>query len=222
MIDLRARHELLALTGAMRRRAERLLGEEPDAATPDELEPSTGPLATLATAFQLRDLDRAALACLLAAEVEPVFRALVRAEQREGGRPWLELGTIADLLGLDREQLPELFELFLAGGKLRDKGLVLVDEPPDLGDAPLIHLRAKVHRRVLRFCLGADELPHGFSLRRDSRARLDDSLLGAATRDDLLGRVRYALLAAEPMLVAPRRQVRPVLRSMRTINAAPE
>ncbi|MSP59243.1 MAG: ATP-binding protein [Myxococcales bacterium] len=202
--DPRTREPLLALTDAIRQRAQRLLGEEGD--TPDgEAEAerlADGPLTKLCEAFALSDLEYRTLLCLLAAEVEPLFRTLIRAQQREGGRPWLELGTIADLLELERAALPDLFELFLPSGKLRHRGLVLVDEAEGVDEAPMIHLRAKVTRRVLRYCLGVDELPLGMTLCDQPKARLSDALLPAAEREDLLGRVRFSLLRGERLQVA--------------------
>ena len=208
-IDPVAREALLARTHAIRRQAERLLEDgDRTAAPPSPAEPSPPadgrllPLAALERAFELSPLELDTLSCLLAAEVEPVFRTLVRSEQREGGKPWLELGTIADVLDLDRTLLPELFGLFLPAGKLRAAGLVLVDETPELGEAPMVHLRAKVTRRVLRFCFGIDELPAGMTLHAEPRVRLADSLLASAERDALLGRVRFALLRGERLRVA--------------------
>ncbi len=190
---------LFALLHPIRARVRALLEEEPEA--PPGHAGDCEPLGALGRAFHFTPLERSVLLCLLGAEIEPLFRKLVRLEQREGGRPWLELGTIADLLELGRAQLPTLFELFLPGGKLRACGLALVDELAD-GEPPMIHVRVKVTRRVLRFCLGVDEPPAGMSLRAEPAARLADSLVAPAVRDELLSRVRLSLLRGERLRVA--------------------
>ncbi len=190
---------LFAQLYPIRARVRALLEEEPE--PPPGFVGDCEPLSALGRAFHLTPVERSVLLCLLGAEIEPLFRKLVRLEQREGGRPWLELGTIADLLELRRDQLPALFELFLPTGKLRTSGLALVDDGAD-GEPPMIHLRVKVTRRVLRFCLGIDELPSGMTLRAEPTARLADSLLAAGARDELLSRVRFALLRGERLRVA--------------------
>ena len=207
-----ARRVLLELTAHIRKKAQALLGDDApetaetsDEAVAAEEAPLVGgtPLAHVEAAFALSSLEYAAVVCLLAAEVEPIFRTVVRALQREGGRPWLELGTVAEILALDRAQLPSLFELFLPTGKLRAAGLALVDEGTiaSAEEAPMIHVRVKAPRRLLRYCLGVDELPDGMTLCLEPRDNLAESLLAETERDDLLSRVRYAMLSKERLLV---------------------
>jgi SpoVK/Ycf46/Vps4 family AAA+-type ATPase len=211
-IDPVAREILLALTAHVKRKAQRLL--EGDTETEESPLPpadeetliavrqsgaTVPPLTLLQNAFALTPIEYSAVVCMLAAEVEPFFRTLIRAHQREGGKPWLELGTIADILELPARALPDLFELFLPDGKLRASGMALVDD--GLEETPMIHLRVKAPRRLLRFALGVDELPDGMRLAREPRNNFATSLVPAAEREELLSRVRYAILRNERLLV---------------------
>jgi ATP-dependent 26S proteasome regulatory subunit len=211
-IDPVAREILIALVSHIKRKAQRLLEGDDAGPAPPSIEPITEkivpliegyepPLNLLERSFQLTPLEYASVLCLLAAEVEPFFRTLIRAQQREGGKPWLELGTIADVLELDAQVLPDLFEAFLPTGKLRTSGLALADEGSDTGEVPMIHLRVKATRRLLRFALGNNDLPDGISLLAQPRHVLEQSLLSAGERDELLSRIRFAILRGDPLLI---------------------
>src|SRR5437773_162249 len=110
--------QVFARLAVIRARAARLVyGDKAPPPTPlDDAQRETQALAarvelrlpTLASTFQLSPLAVDAMVCLVAAEFDPFLRVLLRAVQREVGRPWLELGTIAELLELEPRAVPEL------------------------------------------------------------------------------------------------------------------
>src|SRR5687768_17505776 len=104
---MRGTTELFERLARIRRQAERLIHGA--GAAPVEPLPALAPLLesgrlrTLTRRFALSSLAVDALLCLVAAEIDPFLRILQRAVQRESGRPWLEIGTVAELLDLPLE-----------------------------------------------------------------------------------------------------------------------
>ncbi len=154
-------------------------------------------LPQLTATFELDPLAADALMCLVAAEYDPFLRTLMRAVQRESGRPWLEIGTIAELLDLPTPRVSELARLFAPTGTLRKWALVIADESGG-PETPAVAMRVKVAARIAQFLVGDDTLPDGMSLRAEHFV-LGDSLVPTALAQGLLGRVRRALLAGSPL-----------------------
>jgi hypothetical protein len=154
-------------------------------------------LPRLARTFSLDGLAVDALICLVAAEYDPYLRLLQRALQRESGKPWLELGTVAELLDLPLRRMPELQRRFAADAALRRYSLVRVD---DLGETPAVSLRVKVAERVAQFLVGGDGLPSHMTRSVQTEAYLD-TLVPQPTAQAVAARVRRALTAGEPLVV---------------------
>jgi SpoVK/Ycf46/Vps4 family AAA+-type ATPase len=201
-----SRHHLFALISRIHRRAEELVGGERRSAPACDAGEEGATLTAsielrlprLAETFSLSPLAVRALVCLLAAEYDPFIRLLQRAVQRDTGRPWLELGTIAELLQLQPMDLPDLVQLFDAGGELRRHALVLVDDVD--GQVPTVALRTKVTTRIARHLAGIDTLPQTLNLVTPSEdpGRLP---LPVETVEQVAARVRRALLAGQPLVV---------------------
>ena len=199
---------VFALVERIRRRAARLLqGSRGAAAT---LPTDDGPLSSdalaphlelrlphLATTLQLPELAVDALVCLVASEYDPFLRLVARAIQSDGGRPWLELGTIAELLDLPPPAMPELGRLFAPSGVLRRWGLVLVDDIDS--EVPLVAARAKVAARVAQFLVGDDALTEWLS--RIEPADAPEVLVPRRTIEAVLARARRSLLRDERLAV---------------------
>ena len=157
-------------------------------------------LPGLARRFQLSPLEVDALVCLLAAEYDPVVRTLERAMQREVGRPWLELGTVAELLGLSAERMPELARALQPGAALRRWALVHTDDPRGT-ELPAVFTRIKIATRVAQHLVGQEDLPDGIRLCQPARPMLEASLVPAPSRDGVLSRLRRAHAAKESVVV---------------------
>ena len=156
-------------------------------------------LPALAECFDLSPLAVEALVCLVAAEFDPFLRTVARALQRDVGRPWLELGTVAELLELAVPRVAELARLFAPGGPLRRAALVLVDDSHG-AETPPVTTRVKVAGRIAQHLVGDDTLPEGLLLRRGG-PHLADSLVATEIGERLVARLRRALLSGEPLVV---------------------
>src|SRR5687768_1480178 len=123
--------ELFTRIERLTRRAMALLGENAPAhdEVPDKDVPELGNerLTRLVSLCGLDSLAVDVLICLVAVEFDPFMRTVVRALQRELGKPWIEIGTMAELLALPPPHVPELGRLFAPHGPLRKWGLVRVD-----------------------------------------------------------------------------------------------
>jgi hypothetical protein len=156
-------------------------------------------LPALARRFHLSALEVDALVCLLAAEYDPVVRTLERAMQREIGRPWLELGTVAELLALAPDRMPELARALHPVAPLRRWALVLTDDPRGT-DVPAVFTRVKIATRVAQHLIGQEILPDGVRLCRPARALLDASLVPEPTRAAVLARLQRAQVGREAIV----------------------
>jgi hypothetical protein len=156
-------------------------------------------LPRLVERFRLSPMGVQALTCLLATEYDPFLRLLLRAVQRETGRPWLEVGTIAELLDLPPRAMPDLARLFDRQGELVRRALVLVDDAG--GETPAVSLRVKVSGRVARHLAEIDELPDHMEL-VTPRVRAPRSLVPEAIQRGTEGRLRQALVVGEPLVLA--------------------
>jgi SpoVK/Ycf46/Vps4 family AAA+-type ATPase len=171
------------------RRAMDLLGDEATGAhSSEEMPLSDERMDRLVHICQLDALAVDVLVCLCAVELDPFMRTVIRGLQRETGKPWIEIGTIAELLAIPPSRVPELGRLFATQGPYRRWGLLQVD---DAQDAPLVATRVKIASRVAQYLAGSDELPDGLSLARGDAA-LDDSLAPAEDVQRLLRRIRRA------------------------------
>lgn len=157
-------------------------------------------LPALGRRFQLSTLELDAMVCLLAAEYDPVVRTLERAMQRELGRPWLEVGTIAELLALPPERVPELARALHPGAPLRRWALVHTDDPRGT-EVPAVFTRVKIATRVAQHVIGQEQLPEGVRLCAPARDLLPASLVPKPIRDTLVARLRRARAAGEAVLV---------------------
>ncbi len=166
----------------------------------EEADPRELRLPSLARRFRLSPLEVDALICLIAAEYEPIVRTLERALQRELGRPWLELGTVAELLGLPTERVPELARALAPDAPLRRWALVHTDDPSST-EVPAVFTRVKIATRVAQYLIGQDFLPDGIRLCQPPRPLLTSSLVPAATHAALVQRLRRARRTKEPVTV---------------------
>jgi hypothetical protein len=178
------------------RAAELMRGDKPTAPLADDA-PALGSvelrLPALARAFGLSSLEQDLVVCLLAAECDPYFRLLLRATQRELGRPCLEIGTIAELLGLSFPDFPELKRAFDAQAPLRRWAIVESDEANE--GVPLVSHKVRIDARVASHLLGEDRLPDGMALHRPEEAEADDE------PPSLAERVRRARERGEQLVV---------------------
>ncbi len=159
-------------------------------------------LPRLAELFHLDELAVDAVVCLLAAEFDPFIRLLIRAMQREQGRPYLELGTVAELLDLPPRRVPELARLHAPGGALDQWALVTVDDASL--QAPAVSLRVRLEPRVARYLVGEDQLPAGSTLiepRGESAEALPEPLVDRDVAARVLDRVCRAIGTREPLVV---------------------
>jgi hypothetical protein len=191
----------------LRRRAERLVrggGGQPEPLSNDaEAEAQSIAAAVdlrlprLAALFHLPQLAIDALVCLVAAEYDPFLRLVLRSLQREQGRPWMELGTIGELLEMPPRRLPELAVVFSRLGPLQRWALVHVEEAAAL--TPVVSTRVKLVQRVAEWLVGVEQLPLGMT-RVEPRPGLQP-LIAQATLERVLKRMRGALIAREPLVV---------------------
>jgi len=215
VVDRESNEHLFAQLLRIRRAARRLLGHEvaeADGGDPQPAEQLGRRLPRFAALFGLEPIAVDALLCLVAAEFDPLLRLVQRSVQRDVGRPWLEVGTIAELLEIPAPEIPRFGRLFAPTGALRRFSLVTVD---DEGEAPLVSTRLKVTRRVAEHLAGVDELPDDITIvaRGDGERALNPALVervaGArARREGLIvevigsagaGRRRWAAELAEAM-----------------------
>ena len=160
-------------------------------------------LPRLAALFDLSPVDIDALVCLLAAEYDPYIRTLMRAMQRELGRPWLELGTVAELLELKPIDVPALAESFTPIGVLRRGALVLCDDPTGL-ETPLVSLCVKIHTRIAQLLVGRDVVPDGMTVHNPARPMLATSQVDLATSSAVVKRAERALSVGEGLVIEVR------------------
>ena len=170
--------QLFARVERIRSRAERLI--QGSAAPPppfdDDAEREAQAIAarvelrlpSLLARFALPPLAADVITCLVATEYDPFMRTLLRAVQRELGRPWIELGTIAELLDLPPSRIPELWSLLAPEGPLRRYALAACD---DSVEAPVAATRVKLNSRVAQHLVGDDTLPDGIRRERSERRR---------------------------------------------------
>ncbi len=176
----------------------------PDA--PEQAEGLTGQgsielrLPALAQQFELSALEVDALLCLIAAEYEPIVRTLERALQRELGRPWLELGTLAELLGLPAERVPALARALAPDAPLRAWALVHTDDPSGT-EVPAVFTRVKIATRVAQYLIGQDLLPDGIAVHSPARPLLASSLVPEAAHAGIVQRLRRAQRLKEGLVV---------------------
>ncbi|MEO6953791.1 MAG: ATP-binding protein [Polyangia bacterium] len=157
-------------------------------------------LPALVRRFGLTALEEEALVCLVAAEYDPVVRTLERALQREVGRPWMEVGTLAELLGLPADRVPELARSLYPDAPLRRWALVHTDDP-SASEVPAVFTRVKIASRVAQHLIGQDHLPEGVRLCDPPRPLLDKSLVAPAVTSVTVTRLKRARAQGEPLVV---------------------
>jgi SpoVK/Ycf46/Vps4 family AAA+-type ATPase len=192
----------------LRRRAAQLVQGHPEAPAapplPHEAEAETIAagvelrLPRLVERFSLSDLSVDALLCLFAAEYDPFMRLVMRALQREQGPPYLEVGTIAELLDLPPARLPELARELAARAPLRRWALCTIDDASR--EVPVVSARARISPRVAQYLVGEDLLPEGVTRLLPGRT-LEPPLMPAPVAERVLERVRAAVSADEALLV---------------------
>ena len=111
-------------------------------------------LPRLESTFGLLPVERAALLVALAAEFDPLFRAICRGLQGEMAGPSLQVGTIVELTTRALDEAVDAAMLFLPDGKLRQNALITVEDPLHPRDLPLQALRVKIDRRLGLWLLG--------------------------------------------------------------------
>ena len=112
-------------------------------------------LPEIEAAFALTPVERAVLVTTLAAEVDPLFRAVCRGLQGELSGPTLQVGTIVELVTGALEEAIDAALLFLNDGKLRSHALVTVEDALPPRDVPLQALKVKMDRNLALWLLGA-------------------------------------------------------------------
>lgn len=153
-------------------------------------------LPRLAETFALSSLAVGVLTCLVAVEYDPEVRALVRAIQRDAGRPCLEIGTIAQLLGLPLERVPEVTELFAPEAVLRRWALVdYVDGTMD--ELPFVSQKVRIAPRIARYLANDDALPVGMRLHGDA----ESAELSREIAVDVVERGRRALAVSRDLII---------------------
>jgi hypothetical protein len=190
---------VFARIARVRRRAAQLLGGHKTVEPVSEAETADLELRLprLASLFALSPLAVDTIVCLIAAEYDPFLRLLIRAVQREQGRPYLELGTISELLELPPSRVPELARLFQPDSPLVTWALVGFDETTL--EAPLVSLRVRLSSRIARHLVGQDQLPDGMALHPP--AQLDEPSLPPEIAARVYERVRCAMEQREPLVV---------------------
>jgi AAA+ superfamily predicted ATPase len=201
--------QLFAWIDQLRQRGERLLDgeraapwvpdEDPDARERERAALAAGVdlrLPRLRAACGLDELATSALLALAAVDLDPSTRLLVRSLQRDAGRPWMELGLLAEWLGLDARAFPRLQACFARGGALERHALFTVES----GDAPRVATKVKLAARVAAFLVGDDALPEGLELCAP-RATLGESLVPADVKERAVARVERARAQGGPLIV---------------------
>jgi SpoVK/Ycf46/Vps4 family AAA+-type ATPase len=203
--------QIFALVERIRQRAARVLhgdataapSVDPDADTEREALSLAAQvelrLPALRATFELDALATDAIVCLVAAEYDPFLRTFMRGVQRELGRPWLEIGSLAELLDLPAPRVPELARLFAPRGLFRRWALASTDEGPP--ESPRVSTKVKIATRVAEFLVGDDTLPDNFKLLAAPRRVLPESLLPEEPARLLVVRVKRALDRDEPLIV---------------------
>jgi AAA+ superfamily predicted ATPase len=145
-------------------------------------------LPEVESTFALTAVERAVIVTTLAAEVDPLFRAVCRGLQGELAGPTLQVGTIVELVTGALDEAVNATLIFLADQKLRAHALVTVEDALPPRDLPLQALRVKLDRNLALYLLGAraSSAPAWMNLVVPARvlgnARLDDE-----TKRDLVG-----------------------------------
>jgi AAA+ superfamily predicted ATPase len=112
-------------------------------------------LPEIEVAFGLTPVERAVLVTTLAAEVDPLFRAVCRGLQGELSGPTLQVGTIVELVTGALEEAIDATLMFLGDAKLRLNALVTVEDAAPPRDLPLQALKVKMERNLALYLLGA-------------------------------------------------------------------
>jgi ATPase family associated with various cellular activities (AAA) len=112
-------------------------------------------LPEIEAAAALSAVERAVLLTTLAAEIDPLFRAVCRGLQGELAGPTLQVGTIVELVTGALEEAIDAALLFLPEGKLRANALVTVEDSAPPRDVPLQALKVKMDRNLALYLLGA-------------------------------------------------------------------
>jgi SpoVK/Ycf46/Vps4 family AAA+-type ATPase len=152
-------------------------------------------LPEIEAAFALSPVERAVLVTTLAAEVDPLFRAVCRGLQGELAGPTLQVGTIVELVTGALEEAIDTTLLFLGDAKLRLNALCTVEDAAPPRDLPLQALKVKMDRNLALYLLGsrASAAPSWISVTVPAKvlpqARLDED-----TKRDL---TRYLVAARE-------------------------
>ncbi len=151
-------------------------------------------LPEIEAAFALTAVERAVLVTTLAAEVDPLFRAVCRGLQGELAGPTLQVGTIVELVTGALEEAIDAALLFLSDAKLRLHALVGVEDAPPPRDVPLQALKVKMDRNLALYLLGSrtSSAPPWISVVVPAKV-LHQARLDETTRADLvnyLGTVR--------------------------------
>ncbi len=104
--------------------------------------------------FGLSKFERGVLILALAAEFDPLFRAITRGLQGELTGPTLQVGTINELLSKTLGEALDLALHFLPDSRLRRNALVSAEDPIPPRDVPMQSLRVKIDRPMALFLLG--------------------------------------------------------------------
>jgi SpoVK/Ycf46/Vps4 family AAA+-type ATPase len=112
-------------------------------------------LPEIEAAFALSKIERQVLVTTLAAEVDPLFRAVCRGLQGELAGPTLQVGTIVELVTGALEEAIDATLLFLGDAKLRASALCSVEDHAPPRDVPLQALKVKLDRNVALYLLGS-------------------------------------------------------------------
>jgi hypothetical protein len=159
-------------------------------------------LPEIEAAFALTPVERAVLVTTLAAEVDPLFRAVCRGLQGELAGPTLQVGTIVELVTGALEEAIDTTLLFLGDAKLRLHALVTVEDAAPPRDLPLQALKVKLDRNLALYLLGsrASAAPPWITLVVPSRV-LGQARLEEQAKSDLVNYLFAARDAGKRLLV---------------------
>ncbi len=145
--------------------------------------------------FGLSRFERGVLVLALAAEFDPLFRAITRGLQGELTGPTLQVGTINELLSRTLGEALDLALHFLPESRLRRNALVSAEDPIPPRDVPMQALRVKIDRPMALFLLGeqATSAPPHIRLVEPSA----DLMRSRLPKEKLLDLERYVRAALE-------------------------
>ena len=151
--------------------------------------------------FELSPHERAIFVTALAAEIDPLFRAICRGLQGELAGPSLQVGTIVELVTSYLGDAVDATLLFLPDRSLRRYALISVEDPAPPRDLPLQALKVKIDRLVALHLLEEHDSSRceGIEL-HEPRATLPLARLPEERKQTVLTYLQEAQSSSRPLL----------------------